>query len=176
VKALVFGMPAWVYAREVKNSNAKIGLSNKSFWKGMFIGLLLGGFYQFVVVLGFRLRGEENLRYFLLSSPAFWKVFLLAVLTAWWESLFFFGYVLNRLLEKTKNVEMVAVGLAIIVFLIFHAPLRVILVGSSQQLIGELIILGIFAAGQAILYLRTRSLYAVTISHALWGLVFMIYG
>ena len=176
VKAVVFGVPAWIYAKELKNSSSKLGLTQKSFWRGMFAGLLLGGFYQFVVILGLRLRGDSGMQQLLLSSPVFWKVFFIAVLTAWWESLFFFGYVLNRLLERTKNVEMLAVGLAIIVFLVFHAPLRIMLVGSSQELVGQLIILGIFAAGQAILFLRTRSLYAVTISHALWGLVFMIYG
>ncbi len=175
VKAVVFGTPAWLYARSFPRGHDVLGLSDKRFWRGMFIGLLIGGFYEFIAILTVMFRNVAFGPATILSSPFFWYIFGLALMTAWWESLFFFGYVLNACMEKYKKSELVSILISTGIFLLFHAPLRVVSGGFTIAVIYQLALLGLFAVGQAILYLRTKSIYAITMSHALWGLVLLVY-
>ena len=175
VKAVVFGLPAWLYAHTHKDGIHMLGLDPKKFWKGMFTGLLIGGLYEFIAVFSTLVRGAPMANVMLFKSPEFWGVFMLAIFTAWWESMFFFGYVFQKSMELFKKSEWVAVLYTTFVFLMFHAPLRVINYGFSSAMIAQMFLLALFAIGQAILFVRTKSLYAVAVSHALWGLVLLIY-
>jgi len=178
VKAFVFGVPAWVYAYQTskrKKSSDPMGFTTIGIWQGLFFGLCIGGFFQFVAVLSLRLRGDVVMPSFTAIAPYFWTFLALALMTAWWESLFFFGYVIGNLRDR-KMSEVPVVAITTLVFLLFHAPLRFVLVGSAEQLVSQLFVLSFFAIGQAILYLRTKSMYAITLSHMLWGMVFLLYG
>ena len=173
-KAVVFGIPTILYARNhVRSGSHQIGLEKIRFWPGLYIGLMVGGLYGFVGVLRSILHADEIMPVMLFSSSIFWRTFFLAIMTAWWESLFFFGYVLNALIDKVKY-EIPAVAIATGVFLLFHLPLRLIIGGPG--LLSALFLLTLFAIGQSILYLRTRSLYSIAISHAIWGMVLLLYG
>lgn len=174
-KAVVFGGPALLYARGSKRGEDVLGLGNARFWSGMFVGLLVGGFYEFLAVLSVMMRAAPSTQASVLTSPLFWKIFFLAIFTAWWESLFFFGYVLNALMEKFRHAEIPAILVSTGVFLLFHLPFRIVTNGINQQLVYQLLVLALFAIGQAIVYLRTKSIYAITLSHALWGLVLFVY-
>ena len=176
VKAVVFGGPAFLYARRVMGGQDKLGLSVKNFWCGMYFGLFIGGLYGFVGVLRSLMHGVHIEPIPLFSSSAFWYQFFLAIMTAWWESLFFFGYIMNALKEEYRLPEVASVIGAMLVFVVFHAPLRILLGGWSAVTFSQLAILGIFAVGQSILFLRTRSIFSVTLSHALWGMVLLVYG
>ncbi len=176
VKAIVFGGPAFLYARRVAGGQNKLGLSSKNFWCGMYFGLFIGGLYGFVGVLRSLMHGVHIEPIPLFSSSAFWYQFFLAIMTAWWESLFFFGYIMNALKDEYRLPEVASVIGAMVVFVMFHAPLRILLSGWNGVTFSQLAILGIFAIGQAILFLRTRSIFAVTLSHALWGMVLLVYG
>ena len=175
-KAAVFGLPALLYARSIKNGSEKLGLSSKRFWSGMYMGLFVGGVYGFVGVLRALTSGVHVEPALLFTSSGFWYQFFLATMTAWWESLFFFGFLMNAVQEEYRLPEAVAVVAATILFIVFHAPLRIMLEGASTLAASQLALLGIFAAGQAILFLRTKSIFSVTLSHALWGMVLVIYG
>src|SRR5690242_15503393 len=69
VKAFVFGIPSWLYARSQKKGVDTLGLSDKRFWHGMFFGLLIGGFYEFVAVLAVLLRKTQIAHPSILNSP-----------------------------------------------------------------------------------------------------------
>ncbi len=174
VKAIVFGLPAWAYACSIKNNHNVMGFSNDLFWKGMFSGLLLGGFYEFIGVFAYMARGTTFMRAYIFASPIFLESFFLAMMTAFWESLFFFGYVLNRTKEMFK-MEIPAIVLTSTIFVLFHAPLRFLVTGVTPQLWSELFVLFLFAVGQSILFLRTKSIFSVVLSHTLWGMVLLIY-
>ena len=176
VKAIIFGGPAFLYARRVVGGQEKLGLSTKNFWCGMYFGLFVGGLYGFVGALRSLMQGVHIEAIPLFSSSAYWYQFFLAVMTAWWESLFFFGYIMNALKEEYRLPEVASVIGAMLVFVMFHAPLRVLLGGWNSVTFSQLAILGIFAVGQAILFLRTRSIFSVILSHALWGMVLLVYG
>jgi hypothetical protein len=174
-KALVFGVPAMVYTCGVKNGHDRMGFNNKLFWKGMFSGLMIGGLYEFIGVFSYMLRGTNFQREYLFAQPLFLGAFFLAMFTAWWESLFFFGYVLNRSLDFFHKSEIPAVAMSSVVFVAFHAPLRLMINGVTPQFWSSLIVLLLFAIGQAILFLRTKSIFSIVLSQALWGMVLLIY-
>ncbi|HAV15076.1 MAG TPA: hypothetical protein DCX25_01990 [Candidatus Pacebacteria bacterium] len=174
-KALVFGIPVWLYCRSHRRGEDRLGLSNKHFWPGMFLGLLIGGLYQFLAITVLITKGGVVASNSVLNSPMFGYIFFLALLTAWWETLFFFGYVLNVFYDAVGKREIPAVFAALCIFLLFHAPLRFIESGFSLIAWQHLALLGVFAVGQAILYFRSKSVYAVTISHAMWGLMLLVY-
>lgn len=175
-KGVVFGLPSLLYARNALRGREKLGLSPDRFWCGMYMGLLVGGIYGFVGAFRSLSSGTHVEPGMLFASSQFWYTFFLAMMTGWWESVFFFGYIMNALKDEYKLPEVFAVVVACIVFVAFHAPLRFMLEGFGSIAVAQLTLLGIFAAGQAILFLRTKSLYSIVISHALWGMVLMIYG
>ncbi|HZZ98333.1 MAG TPA: CPBP family intramembrane glutamic endopeptidase [Candidatus Saccharimonadia bacterium] len=175
VKGLVFGIPAWAYACTIKDGHNRLGLNDKLFWKGMFSGLMLGGVYEFIGVFSYMLRGTTFQHEYLFAEPLFLGAFFLALMTAWWESLFFFGYVLNRSLDMFHKQEIPAIVMSAVVFVAFHAPLRLMINGITPQFWYGLVVLFLFAVGQGILYLRTKSIFSIILSHALWGMVLLIY-
>lgn len=175
-KGIVFGIPSILYARNAIRGSEKLGIVASRFWPGLYMGLLVGGIYGFVGAGRSIFGGVPVEPALLFSSSAFWFQFFLAMMTAWWESVFFFGFIMNALQDEYRFSEIVSVIGAVLVFIIFHAPLRIMLAGFSSVTVAQLMLLAIFAAGQSILFLRTKSVYAVTISHALWGMVLMVYG
>lgn len=173
-KAVVFGLPTIIYARRCTgNSCVRIGLENERFWPGMFLGMFVGAIYGFVAVLRSMLRADQIQSVLLFASPIFWWTFFLAAMTAWWESVFFFGYVMNYLKDKLRT-ELSVVVITTAVFVLFHLPLRLLI--GDPGMMNAILLLTVFAIGQGILYLRTKSLYAVALSHTLWGMVLLLYG
>lgn len=175
-KGIVFGIPSILYARSVIRGSERLGVASSRFWPGLYMGLLVGGIYGFVGAGRSIFGGAHVEPALLFSSSVFWFQFFLAMMTAWWESVFFFGFIMNALQDEYKFSEIIAVIGAVLVFILFHAPLRIMLAGFTPVTVAQLMLLAIFAAGQSILFLRTKSVYAVTISHALWGMVLMVYG
>jgi hypothetical protein len=176
VKAVVFGGPAFLYARHRMGGQERLGLGSKNFWCGMYLGLLVGGVYGFIGASRTLVQGVHIEPIMLFSSSAFWWQFFLAIMTSWWESLFFFGYIMNAVQEEYRLPEYASVVAAAVVFVAFHAPLRLVLMGWNGVTAAQLAILGLFAVGQAILFLRSRSIFAITLSQALWGMVLLVYG
>ncbi len=173
-KALIFGAPLWFYARVSKQPHSFFGLECKRFWVGAFNGLALGGLFGFVATLASSYRKATVFIPGLFQSNAFWWEFSLAFATAWWESLFFYGFILPILTKKVKN-EMNALGYTTVLFLLFHFPNLILKVGLAASL-QPMLLLAVFAFGQGILFLRTRSIATVVISHAFWGMALLVYG
>lgn len=173
-KALFFGAPLWLYARMSKKHHSFFGLERKQFWAGAFNGLALGGLFSFVAILASSARKTHIFIPGLFQSNMFWWEFGLAFATAWWESLFFYGFILPILRQKVKG-EVDALAYTTLLFLLFHFPNIIVKVGLLASL-QPMLLLGIFAFGQGILFLRTRSLATVIISHAFWGMALLVYG
>ncbi len=174
VKAILFGGPIWLYARKSKQHHSFYGLETKRFWIGAFNGLALGGLFGFVAMIASSYRKTSIFIPGLFQSNLFWGEFSLAFATAWWESLFFYGFILPVLKEKTRS-EIDALAYATLLFLVFHLPNLLLKVGIAGAL-QPLLLLGFFAFGQGILYLRTKSLATVIVSHAFWGMALLVYG
>lgn len=173
-KAFLFGLPVLIYTFVTRQSMTLFGLDPKRFWLGAYVGLSLGGSFGFLAMLASALKRGHILIPYLFFSTDFWWTFMLALATAWWESLFFYGFILSILLRIYKNNEWEAALAATGLFLIFHAPV-LILRGGVQGALLPLILLGTFAFGQAVMYLRYKSLVSMVVSHAFWGMALLVY-
>ncbi len=173
-KAVIFGAPFLVYVLLSKKSVTSFGLDPRKFWLGAYLGLALGGAFGFIAMLASAVKtGGEILIPNLFFASDFWWTFFLALATAWWESLFFYGFVLNVLMAEKKD-EWRAALMTTIVFIFFHAPILLIRGGLSGAVV-PLLLLFMFALGQAIIYIRFRSLIAMVVSHAFWGMALLVY-
>ncbi len=173
-KAIIFGGPLWLFAWKSGENPTFFGFERRRFWLGVFNGLAVGGIFGFIGLLSSTVEKGKVLIPYLFSSSNFWQTFGLAFVTAWWESLFFYGLCLSFLEKRLKN-EWQSCAIATLIFLLFHAPVLVFrsgFVAASESLL----LLAFFAFGQAILYLRTRSISSVVVSHAFWGMSLLVYG
>ncbi len=173
-KGIIFGGPLWAYMRYSKKPTAFFGLESRQFWNGAFQGLAIGGLFAFVALVSSAVgRGSVFIPH-LFTASRFWSEFGLAFMTAWWESLFFYGLILPTLEERFQN-EWISSALTTLLFILFHAPVLLFRSGLSGAF-SPLLLLAFFAFGQAILFLRTRSISSVVVSHAFWGMALLVYG
>lgn len=175
VKALLFGLPLLVYAIVTKQSITSFGLNPKRFWTGAYLGLALGGTFGFVAMITSALKNNGHaLVPYLFFSSQFWWAFFLAFATAWWESLFFYGFILSILLKMQKGNEWRAATYTTVLFLVFHAPILLLHTGIAGSLL-PLLLLGFFAFGQSVIFIRHKSLISMVVSHAFWGMALLVY-
>ncbi len=173
-KAFIFGLPLWIFAWRTKKPPVFFGFDPKNLWFGAFHGLAIGGLFGFIAMFASSIEKQGIFIPGLFASSAFWNEFGLAFATAFWESLFFYSLALTVFYSKYKD-EWTACCLAMGTFLLFHAPI-LLLRGSIVESIGPLFLLAFFSFGQAVLFLRTRSISSVIISHAFWGMALLVYG
>lgn len=175
-KAVVFGLPVFWFAARSRFMAREIGLNKEQLWPGLFLGLAVGGLYGFVGLLSEVARGLVIVRAPLFVSGEFWWMAFLAFLTAWWESLFFYGLPIQYVRSLAPWFSETVLGIGVVVFfLLFHAPLRLLVTGVTPQFLVQMGVLALFAIGQFIFYMKTKNMYALVLSHALWGLVIQVY-
>ena len=175
-KAIVFGLPVFWFASRSRYVANEIGLDANKIVPGLYLGLAVGGLYGFVGILSQVSGGRQVVEAALFAEPKFWWLAFLALLTSWWESLFFFGMPVQYLKSLASWLsEWMIGGFTVILFLLFHAPLRIIVSGASPQFFVQMFLLSLFAMGQYILYTRTKNMYCIVLSQLLWGLVIEIY-
>lgn len=175
-KAIVFGLPVFWFSARSRFIANEMGLNIQQLIPGLYMGLAIGGLYGFVGILSQVMGGRQVVEANLFASPLFWWYGAMAVLTAWWESLFFFGLPVQYLRSIASWLsEWLIGGFVVVLFLLFHSPLRLTLSGGSSQFILQMGILAPFAIGQYLVYTRTKNMYALVLSHALWGLVIQVY-
>lgn len=175
-KLIFFGLPVCLYAILAQTKVIQNTLDPKKLLIGLYLGLAYGGLYGFVGAFSV-LMGKSNVdvsTVFLTS--AFWWEFFLAMMTGFWESLFFFGWIMTIAEKRFPEWSIPQlVGFTSLVFVVFHLP-NTFLRFELQFLIGQIFLLSIFALGQSLIFLRYRNLYTLTLSHAFWGMVLLIYG
>ncbi len=172
-KALIFGLPVALYGLHAKTDPRLFGFQARKFWLGAFSGLAIGGLFGFVAMFASTLKRGQVLIPYLFSNPQFWNEFGLAFATAWWESLFFYSFILVVLRKKFKNEWMAVLHMSLI-FLVFHAPILVLRAGVMNA-ISPLGLLFLFAFGQGVIFLRTKSIASAIVSHAFWGMALLVY-
>ncbi len=172
-KAFIFGAPVWLYALVGRQTPDFFGFERRRFWPGAYAGLAIGGIFGFIGLMTSTVQKGRILIPYLFSSSTFWETFGLAFATAWWESVFFYGLILSVLQHKHKN-EWKAAALTTIIFLSFHAPVLVVRGGLASAAV-PLFLLSFFAFGQAIIFMRTKSVASAVVSHAFWGMVLLVY-
>ncbi len=175
-KAVFFGLPVWLY---ISLSGAKsIGetYAPRKIYKGLLVGIAVGGLFGFVGSLTTLVgQGVVVKAAPLFLSNAFWGQFFLALMTGFWETLFFYCWIMTVILEKfPKWSFMHQLLITVGIFLLFHLPNTILRFHSPQIIIGQIFLLALFALGQALFFYRWRNLYALALSQAIWGMVLLV--
>lgn len=175
-KAVFFGLPVFLYASITRSRAMTDTVDVKYFQPGLWMGVAMGGVIGFMGTLASLFRDGVVVQAApLFASDAFWFEFFLAILTGFWESLFFFSWIMVVLMEKFKHWPVLNQALlTALIFLAFHIP-NTLLRFSLPAVGGQLVLLFFFALGQALIFARVRNVYALTMTHALWGMVLLVH-
>lgn len=173
-KAIFFGLPVWLYITVAGSQNITDSLAPRKFQTGMLLGLALGGVFGFTTSIMSILSGGGQLQTaYLFSSQMFWVEFILALFTAFWETILFFSFALTVIQEKYRDwTDWQQVLLGAGIFLIFHIP-NMLLRFSGTAILVQMMLLFLFALGQGFLFVGRRNAYALILSHAIWGMVLL---
>ncbi len=175
-KAIFFGLPVWLYVSITQEKKVVETLFPDKVNKGLFLGLAIGGVYGFAgSLLGILRAGGGVQAVFLFSSLTFWWEFFLALMTSFWETLFFFSWITTVIFEKYKKSSLVwQVSVAALIFMFFHIP-NSILRFSGGVVAGQVFLMLLFGLGQALIFYRWRNFYTLVLSHTIWGMVLLVH-
>ena len=175
-KAIFFGLPVWLYMTLTKSKSMSQTFSLGRLFPGLFLGLAVGGIFGFSGVLASLIHQQVHIQAVpLFMSDQFWWEFFLAMMTGFWETLFFYCWVMVIVTEKYAKWSFINQLLMIsTIFLLFHIP-NTLLRFQGVTVITQLFLLFFFGLGQALLFARYRNLYALALSQAIWGMVIVIY-
>lgn len=175
-KAVFFGLPVLLYVSITKSKQIAETVSVKYLQSGLWMGLAIGGLFGFAGALASLARkGVVVQAAPMFAAESFWWEFLLAMMTGFWESLFFFCWIQTVIMEKYKKWSLLnQVLLTAGIFLAFHLP-NTLLRFDLSLVGGQLFLLFFFAIGQALLFARVRNIYALALSHAIWGMVLLVH-
>ena len=175
-KAIFFGLPVWVYINVTGFRPIIDTFRLKKLQPGLMQGLLFGGIFG-LVTMGVRfLQTGYHVRPLLLFlDNKFWWEMLLALFTAFWETIFFFSFVMTVVQDRFAHWSLLKqIVLTALVFLVFHIPnsfLRFDL-GVITPLLS---LLALFAIGQALLFSEKQNAYLLIMTHMIWGMVLLVY-
>ncbi len=175
-KAVFFGLPVWLYVSITRSKSIADTISPRYLQSGLWMGLAIGGLFGFAGALASLMRkGVVVQAAPLFASDSFWWEFALAMMTGFWESLFFYCWIMTVIMEKFKNWSLLnQVLVTAVIFLVFHIP-NTILRFDLSLIGGQLFLLFFFGLGQALLFARVRNIYALSLSHAIWGMVLLVH-
>jgi len=144
--------------------------------KGLLLGIAYGGVYGFAAAItSFALNKSGVQSAELFMSNAFWWEFFLALLTGFWETLFFFSFVMLALENKMKKWNLIKlVIITALIFAVFHIP-NAILRFDLSMVLYQFILMFVFGLGQALLFSKEKNAYALIVSHAIWGMVLLVH-
>ncbi|MEA2056624.1 MAG: CPBP family glutamic-type intramembrane protease [Patescibacteria group bacterium] len=177
-KALFFGLPIWIYLSSTGQEKVVESLSLGKMKQGLLRGLAMGGLFGFVgILISIVMKGPalDVVRANLFGANQFWWEFLLALPTAFWESLFFFAFIQTALKDQFKKMDTTKIILiSSLVFLLFHIP-NSILRFQGTGIWVQLWLMSLFALGQSILFHGSKNTYTIIFTHAIWGMVLLIH-
>lgn len=175
-KAIFFGLPVLIYVNCIKDKQIFKTIKPSNLFPGLLRGLAYGGMFGFVVVVASLLKsGRSIMAVPVFIVDEFWYEFFLALLTAFWESLFFFGFIqiiIGKVFKQIKPVDKIM--LVSFIFLLFHLP-NIILRFNGYDVSFLTLLLYLFGLGQAIIFEKERNIYTIMMTHAIWGLALMIH-
>lgn len=175
-KAVFFGLPVWLYINVTNNRSILNSFAKDKLKPGLLLGVAVGGIYGFVSsIMSLLMKGGQVQSALLFSSNLFWWEFFLATMTAFWETLFFYSFVMIALKQKYPRWSLLKqVLMTAVIFLLFHLPNAFLRFGGTMVFF-QIGLLFAFAIGQAFLFSRRENFYALVLSHAIWGMVLLVH-
>ncbi len=174
-KLVFFALPVLLY---VSISNTREIFASFSFAKlkpGLLLGLAIGGLFGFTgAILGAISRGGAVSVMPYYFADWFWWEMLLALLTGFFETLFFYSFVMVVVEQKFYGWSLLQkINLVALVFLLFHLP-NIFTRFALNQVIYQVLLLFIFASGQALIFHKRQNAYLLILIQAIWGMVLLL--
>lgn len=174
-KAVFFGLPVWVYVNATKAKSVIDTFAFDRIKPGLLRGIAIGGIFGFTAALLAALKSGGVVSVAVFNSEYFWWEFMLALFTAFWETLFFFSWIMVVVQEKWAKWSLLRqVVVVATLFLLFHLP-NILLRFSAEAVLYQIFLLFLFAVGQALVFSNWKNGYALILSHAIWGMVLLIH-
>jgi len=176
-KAIFFGLPIWIYISATSDKAIGESMAANKMTSGLLRGLAYGGLFGFAAILLVSLtQGSSMVAAPLFMANNFWGKFLLALLTAFWESLFFYSFIQTTIRKQFKQAlsNWQQVLIVSLIFLLFHMS-NIVLRFSDTAIMMQIILLYLFGLGQAIIFAREKNVYTLILTHTLWGMVLLIH-
>jgi hypothetical protein len=175
-KLIFFGFPVWFYVTITKFKPVLNSLSVYKLHRGLLLGLAYGGIFGFAgAIAALAFKGGTPQELALYSSPEFWGEFMLGLLTAFWESIFFFAFVMSGIMHLYKHWSLLKqVLLTAFIFGIFHFPNNFLRYDLRTAVATSLLMFA-FGIGQALLFSKEKNTIALVLSHTLWGMVLLVH-
>jgi hypothetical protein len=182
-KAVFFGLPVWIYFSVTRSKSMMETFSIGKFQPGLLLGLAVGGVYGFAAtLLSFALQKPLIVAAPLFATTRFWGEFFIAIMNGLWESLLFYTWIMVVIQEKYRKWSLFnQIVLTALIFLVFHLPNLFLTLHNSPGMLvpavifSQMSLLFCFGLGQAMFFARTRNLYAMMLSSAIWQMVFLIH-
>lgn len=175
-KLVFFALPVLLYVSVSGSTEIFNSFALKKLKPGLLLGLAIGGIFGFAgAFLGALSRGGQVAilpHYF---ANWFWWEMFLAIMTGFWETLFFFSFVMIVVEEKFHHLSILKkISLVALIFLLFHLP-NIFARFSSFEIFFQMLLLFTFACGQALIFHNRRNAYLLVLVQAIWGMVLLIH-
>lgn len=176
-KAIFFGLPVWIYVSITQDQSILETFSIHKVNKGLLLGLALGGIYGFAGALMGVLQASGGVQAVdLFMTTRFWWEFFLALMTSFWETLFFFSWIMTLVQQKfIKRNLWLQVVITAVIFMLFHIPNSILRFDTAFLISSQIILLFFFALGQAFIFSRWKNFYTLVISQTIWGMVLLVH-
>jgi len=175
-KAIFFGLPVFVYINVTGFRPIIDTFRLKKLQPGLLRGLTLGAVFGLVTIfMRFAMTGYKIQPLLIFFADEFWWEMLLALFTAFWETIFFFSFVMTVIQDRfTKWSLFKQIVLVTLIFVLFHIP-NAFLRFNITMVIPLLSLLTLFAVGQGLIFSEKQNGYLLVMSHTIWGMVLLIY-
>lgn len=174
-KAIFFGLPVWLYILVSGFKQIAETFAPSKIKRGLMLGLAVGGLFGFAATLAIALQRGNVLPVFIFGTDRFWWEFLLALITSFWETLFFFSFVMLVVQSALRRwARWRQIMFVTLVFVLFHAP-NIFLRFQGGLAWYQLMLLALFALGQALFFAAEKNGYSLVLSQTLWGMVLLLH-
>ena len=175
-KALIFALPVLFYVRLSQYSAIMDSFSPRLMKRGLLVGLAAAGIFGFAAtILAFVTRSATPTSLALFSAEYFAWELLLALITSFFETLFFFSFVMlviKDLYPKwslPKQLLLVAT-----IFVLFHLP-NLLVNFTGMDVLYQVLLLFALALGEGLWFSQRPNAYSLVMIQAIWGLVLLLH-
>lgn len=175
-KLVFFALPVLLYVSISGSTEVFETFSFKKIKPGLLLGLAVGGVFGFAAALiGAISRGGSVSLLPYYYADWFWKELFLAIMTGFWETLFFYSFVMIVVNDKFRDFSLLKrIIMVASVFLLFHLP-NIFARFSIRESLFQIVLLFAFACGQALIFYKRRNAYLLILVQAIWGMVLLIH-
>lgn len=175
-KAIFFGLPVWVYINVTGFRPIIDTFRLKKLQPGLLKGLIFGAIFGLVTIfMRFAITGYKIQPLLIFFADEFWWEMLLALFTAFWETIFFFSFVMTVIQDRFIQWSLIKqIVLVTLIFILFHIP-NAFMRFDLVMVFPLLSLLTMFSVGQGLIFAEKQNGYLLVMSHTIWGMVLLIY-